>query len=76
MEIDCSRDPQQEECGYDSLSVEIYPGETYWEGSEFVFADPGSENYDSRNGVIATLVENLGTRYILEALGYDKKIAQ
>lgn len=65
-------DRQMAECMYDIFGVEIYPGETYWTGDEGAIADPGQENYDPGNAVIAMLVEQLGTRYILEAVGYAK----
>ena len=58
---------------YDLFGVEIYAGEEYWEGDEGIFADPLDDNYDSRNNIISLLVEQLGTRNILEALGYVKK---
>lgn len=72
MEIDYSKDPQQARCMYDIFGIEIYPGENYYTGDEGIIADPGDDNYDSRNAAISLLVEQLGTRYILEALGYGK----
>ena len=73
MEIDYSKDPQQARCAYDIFGVEIYPGAYYWQGDEGIMADPGTENYDSENQIVALLVHQLGTRYILEALGYVRK---
>ena len=31
------------------------------------------DNHDPNNQIIATLVETLGTRHILEELGYEKR---
>lgn len=73
MEIDCSKDPQQARCIYDIFGTEIYPGEDYWQGDEGIMADPGTENYDPDNQIAALLVQQLGTRHILEALGYGRK---
>ena len=68
MEIDYSKDPQQARCAYD-----IFAGEYYGQGDEGIMADPGTENHDPDNQIIALLVHQLGTRYILEALGYGRK---
>lgn len=38
--------------------------------------DPGDDNYDSRNAAMALLVQQLGTRYILEQLGYEKRVIE
>lgn len=73
MEIDYSKDPQQARCIYDIFGTEIYPGEDYWQGDEGIMADPGTENYDPDNQIVALLVQQLGTRHILEALGYGRK---
>lgn len=73
MEIDYSKDPQQARCAYDIFGVEIYPGEDYWQGDEGIMADPGTENYNPDNQIVTLLVQQLGTRHILEALGYGRK---
>ena len=66
-------EPPKSACIYDLFGVEIYAGEEYWSGDEGIFADPLDDNWDSRNNIISLLVEQLGTRHILEALGYVKK---
>lgn len=76
MEIDYSKDPQQERFAYDIFGVEIYPGEDYWQGDEGIMADPGTENYDPENQIVALLVQQLGTRHILEALGYERRVLE
>lgn len=66
-------EPPESACIYDLFGVEIYAGEEYWSGDEGIFAAPLDDNWDSRNNIISLLVEQLGTRHILEALGYVKK---
>ena len=61
---------------YDLFGVEIYAGEEYWSGDEGIFADPLDDNWDSRNNIISLLVESLGTRHILEALGYERRVLE
>lgn len=61
---------------YDLFGVEIYAGEEYWSGDEGIFADPLDDNWDSRNNIISLLVEQLGTRHILEALGYERRVLE
>lgn len=68
-----AKDPQQADCIYDIFGVEIYSGEEYWNGDEGIIADPGSDNYDPGNAIIGLLVQQLGTRYILEQLGYQRR---
>lgn len=61
---------------YDLFGVEIYAGEEYWSGDEGIFADPLDDNWNSRNNIISLLVEQLGTRHILEALGYERRVLE
>ena len=76
-EIDYSKDPQQSEphC-YDIFGDEVYKGDTVYCGDEGMMCDPGDDNYDSGNAVMALLVQQLGTRYILEQLGYEKRVIE
>lgn len=59
---------------HDVFGNEIYEGNDYWLGDEGIFADPENDNYDSGNAIMSLLVQQLGTRYILEQLGYERKI--
>lgn len=74
QEIDYTMDVQQREpvC-YDVFGDEIYRGDVYWYGDEGVMADPGVDNWDSNNAIMTLLVQQLGTKHILEALGYEKR---
>ncbi len=67
-------EPPESAYTYDLFGVEIYAGEEYWYGDEGIFADPLDDNWDSRNNIISLLVEQLGTRHILEALGYARRV--
>ena len=77
QEIDYSKDPQQAEphC-YDIFGDEVYKGDTVYFGDEGMMCDPGDDNYDSRNAAMTLLVQQLGTRYILEQLGYEKRVIE
>lgn len=67
------KDPQDAGFIRDVFGDEIYDGNEYWFGDEGIIADPGDENYDSRNAIMSLLTEQLGTRYILEQLGYERR---
>lgn len=59
---------------YDIFGQEIYEGGEYWVGDEGNMADlDDAENYDTHNPIIGVLVETLGTKYILEQLGYERR---
>lgn len=67
-------DKQQVPCIFDIFGNEIYDGNEYFVGDEGIMACPSqSENYDPNNQIIAALVEALGTEYIMEELGYEKR---
>ena len=62
-ELDFDRQ-QQSPVGYDIF------------GDEGMMCDPGDDNYDSGNAAMTLLVQQLGTRYILEQLGYEKRVIE
>ena len=64
-EIDYSKDPQ-------NVSPHCY--DIF--GDEGMMCDPGDDNYDSGNAAMTLLVQQLGTRYILEQLGYEKRVIE
>ena len=67
---------QQSPVGYDIFGDEIYKGDTVYCGDEGMICAPGDDNYDSRNAAMTLLVQQLGTRYILEQLGYEKRVIE
>lgn len=67
------KDPQDAKFIRDVFGDEIYDGTDYWFGDAGIFADPDEDSYDSRNPIMSLLVEQLGTRYILEQLGYERR---
>ena len=67
---------QQSPVGYDIFGDEVYKGDTVYFGDEGMMCDPVDDNYDSGNAVMALLVQQLGTRYILEQLGYEKRVIE
>ena len=67
---------QQSPVGYDIFGDEIYKGNVFWYGDEGMMCDPGAENFDSSNPIMSLLVQQLGTRYILEQLGYEKRVIE
>lgn len=67
------KDRQQAQCMFDRFGAEIYEGEEYFAGNEGNVFVCDSENFDPGNHVICDLVETMGTRWILEQLGYQKK---
>jgi hypothetical protein len=76
-EIDYSKDPQSESPhGYDVFGNELYEGSTIWRGDEGVMLDPDTDNYDPNNPIMTLLVQQLGTRYILDQLGYVKQVIE
>ena len=76
-EIDYSKDPQNvaPHC-YDIFGDEVYKGDTVYCGDEGMMCDPGADNFDSGNPIMSLLVQQLGTRYILEQLGYEKRVIE
>lgn len=76
-EIDYSKDPQNVSpyC-YDIFGGEVYKGDIVYCGGEGMMLDPDTDNYDSSNPIMSLLVQQLGTRYILEQLGYEKRIIE
>ena len=76
-EIDYSKDLQNVApyC-YDIFGDEVYKGDTVYCGDEGMMCDPGDDNYDSGNPIMSLLVQQLGTRYILEQLGYEKRVIE
>ena len=64
-EIDYSKDPQ-------NVSPHCY--DIF--GDEGMMCDPGADNFDSGNPIMSLLVQQLGTRYILEQLGYEKRVIE
>lgn len=75
-ELDMREAQRQTPVGYDIFGDELYHGDAYYFGDEGVMRDPGDDNYDSRNAAMTLLVQQLGTRYILEQLGYEKRIIE
>jgi hypothetical protein len=67
------KDKQQAQCMFDRFGTEIYEGEEYFVGNEGNVFVCDSENFDPGNHVICDLVETMGTKWILEQLGYQKK---
>ena len=67
---------QQSPVGYDIFGDEVYKGNTVYCGDEGMICDPGDDNYDSGNAAMTLLVQQLGTRYILEQLGYEKRVIE
>mgnify|MGYP004556461355 CR=1 FL=1 len=67
---------QDPEVCRDAFGDEVYEGDTVWCGDEGMLPDPGTDNYDSKNPVMDLIVQQLGTRYILEQLGYEKRIIE
>lgn len=76
-EIDYFKDPPNASpyC-YDIFGDEVYKGDTVYCGDEGMMLDPDTDNYDSSNPIMSLLVQQLGTRYILEQLGYEKRIIE
>lgn len=76
--IDYSKDPQQAEPrGCDRLGNEVYAGEKIWEGTYGRFKClERKDSYDPANEVMAFLVENLGMDFIMEQLGFDKRVIE
>lgn len=67
-------DKQQAPCIFDIFGNEIYDGNEYFVGDEGIMACLSqNENHDPNNQIIAEVVETLGTEYILEALGYERR---
>lgn len=67
-------DKQQAPCIYDKFGTEIYDGGEYYLADDGAVAALGrSENFDPNNAVIEDLVREVGTNYILEALGYGRR---
>ena len=71
-EIDYSKDPQN----VSPYCYDIYRGDTVYCGDEGMMCDPGADNFDSGNQIMSLLVQQLGTRYILEQLGYEKRVIE
>ena len=67
------KDKQQAPCMFDRFGAEIYEGEEYFVGNEGNVFVSDSENFDAGNHVICDLVETMGTSWILEELGYEKR---
>ena len=66
-------DKQQAQCMFDRFGAEIYEGEEYFAGNDGDIFVCDSENFDPGNHAICDLVETMGTKWILEQLGYQKK---
>lgn len=73
-EIDMREAQRQTPVGYDIFGDELYHGDAYYFGDEGMMCDPGADNFDSGNPIMSLLVQQLGTRYILEQLGYEKRV--
>lgn len=71
-ELDMREAQRQTPVGYDIFGDELYHGDAYYFGDEGMMCDPGADNFDSGNPIMSLLVQQLGTRYILEQLGYEK----
>lgn len=68
------QDKQQAPCMYDVYGVEIYDGEEYYVGNEGTVAPPPlKEDFNPDNEVIADIVKHVGTRRIMEGIGYIRK---
>lgn len=68
------QDKQQAPCMYDAYGVEIYDGEEYFVGNEGAVSLSLEENFNPRNDVISDIVQQVGTRRIMEALGYKRRV--
>ena len=75
-ELDMREAQRQTPVGYDILGDELYHGDAYYFGDEGMMCDPGADNFDSGNPIMSLLVQQLGTRYILEQLGYEKRVIE
>ena len=75
-ELDMREAQRQTPVGYDIFGDEIYKGNVFWYGDEGMMCDPGADNFDSGNPIMSLLVQQLGTRYILEQLGYEKRVIE
>ena len=74
-ELDFDRQ-QQSPVGYDIFGDEVYKGDTVYCGDEGMMCDPGDDNYDSGNAAMTLLVQQLGTRYILEQKKKKKRVIE
>ena len=75
-ELDMREAQRQTPVGYDIFGDELYHGDAYYFGDEGMMCDPGADNFDSGNPIMSLLVQQLGTRYILEQLGYEKRFIE
>lgn len=75
-ELDMREAQRQTPVGYDIFGDELYHGDAYYFGDEGMMCDPGADNFDSGNPIMSLLVQQLGTRYILEQLGYEKMVIE
>lgn len=75
-ELDMREAQRQTPVGYDIFGDELYHGDGYYFGDEGMMCDPGADNFDSGNPIMSLLVQQLGTRYILEQLGYEKRVIE
>lgn len=68
-------DKQQVRCGYDSMGNELYEGDAFWVGNEGTFVDVEcGDDANPHNHLISMLLDTLGTRYIMERLGYVRRV--
>lgn len=74
-ELDMREAQRQTPVGYDIFGDELYHGDAYYFGDEGMMRDP-DDNWDSNNAIMSLLVQQLGTRYILEQLGYEKRVIE
>lgn len=68
-------DKQQARCGHDSMGNEMYEGDEYWEGVDGTFVDvERADDSNPHNHLITMLLETLGTQFIMEQLGYVRRV--
>lgn len=71
------KDKQTVPCMYDVFGNEIYEGDTYFvTDSGNILAPLPREDHDLNNGMLRSMVEELGTTYIAEMCGYEKRVCK
>ena len=75
-ELDMREAQRQTPVGYDIFGDELYHGDAYYFGDEGMMRDPGEDDRDAGNAIMSLLVQQLGTRYIMEQLGYEKRVIE
>lgn len=61
---------------YDIFGDECYKGNIVYCGDDGMMLDPDTDNYDPNNPIMTHLVQKLGTRFILEKLGFERRMIE